>query len=513
MKIKVTIISLFVLGFGGMSSIMQVSASTLAMQQFDKTTMIKKKFVDAQKYISNEDYLAAQNTLNSLLKIDPNNSRAKELLDECELGIKKQKQRVHQAYQDACKDGTILALQNFISKYPNSEYISNAKSRIEDYSLWQKTKEQNSIESYNSYLDNSMIKAYKIEAQTAIKRIQEEQSWSTCKDSENEDLLEDFLRNYPESSNLEEAKYKLNLLRGERMYKDGIIDMAYNYLGDANSHRMLTGEAAVHYAELKDKKTFNEMLASSDIDKVRKYLNTLSFSSSYYNETSNHLALLLGAELSAWSSDYSMSEALNYAKDEATKDAVKKYISQAKELRKIEEKQRKTRARKAWWKDRVSFGWNVVDFGTTINGDNDLKLMHIGSGLRVRFGKYSDCINIILGADYQYYLLKEDYSSKPNGGVHQGVAMLNIRFNLAELFQRSRIYIGCAGKISFVSFGKDISDDIIKRSSISIEPQIGLQGKKWDFGIYYCTFTDKNGIFEYYVTNNNNVGGFFTWYF
>ncbi len=145
MKIKVTIITLFILGIFGMSGIMQVSASTLGMQQFDKTTMIKKKIADAQKYISNEDYLAAQNTLNSLLKIDPNNSRAKELLEECELGIKKQKQRVHQAYQDACKAGTILALQNFISKYPNSEYVSNAKSRIDDYSLWQNAKEQNTI--------------------------------------------------------------------------------------------------------------------------------------------------------------------------------------------------------------------------------------------------------------------------------------------------------------------------------------------------------------------------------
>ncbi len=94
---------------------MKTSASTLSMQQFDKSTMIKKKLADAQKFISNEDYIAAQNTLNSLLKLDPNNAKAKELLDECESGLKKQKQRVHQAYLDACKAGNISALQNFIS--------------------------------------------------------------------------------------------------------------------------------------------------------------------------------------------------------------------------------------------------------------------------------------------------------------------------------------------------------------------------------------------------------------
>ena len=67
MRIKVSIIILFILGVSGMPNIMQTTASTLAMQQFDKSTMIKKKLADAQKYISNEDYLAAQNTLNSLL--------------------------------------------------------------------------------------------------------------------------------------------------------------------------------------------------------------------------------------------------------------------------------------------------------------------------------------------------------------------------------------------------------------------------------------------------------------
>lgn len=106
MKIKVSII-LFIFGISGISSIMKTSASTLSMQQFDKSTMIKKKLANAQKSISNEDYIAAQNTLNSLLKLEPNNGKAKELLDECESGIKKQKQRVHQAYLDACKAGTI----------------------------------------------------------------------------------------------------------------------------------------------------------------------------------------------------------------------------------------------------------------------------------------------------------------------------------------------------------------------------------------------------------------------
>ena len=529
MRIKATIITLFMLDIFGMSSIMQVSASTLSMLQFDKTTMIKKKIADAQKYIIYEDYLAAQNTLNSLLKIDPNNSNAKELLEECEVGIKKQKQRIHQAYQDACKAGTISALQNFISKYPNSEYVSNAKIRIEDYSLWQKAKEQNTITAYNAYIQNSTIKAYIIDAQTAIEKIQEEQSWNKCKDSENEDLLVEFVGNYPESPNINEAKYRLNLLKGERMYKDGFAETAYLYFNSANSYRTLTGKAAVHYAELKDKNTFKEIQASSDIDKVRKYLNTLSFNSLYYNDTSNHLALLLGAKLNAWSSEYNMNEALSYAKDDYTRSTVKKYINQAKALHRAYERQRKARARKAWWKGRVSIGWNIANLGTNSfdSESSELALNHVGTGLRLRLGRYSDIINLIFGLDYQCYYFNNRSSSyynrsfysdyaddyNTNRYVHSVVAVGNLRFNLINLFSNAKLYIGCAGLFSLGEWGGDFPEESLNKNSVAIEPQIGGQGKKFDLGLYYRTFTDKGGPLEYKVTDNNHWGFYVTWYF
>ena len=48
MKIKVSIIIFLIFGISGIPSIMKTSASTLSMQQFDKSTMIKKKLADAQ---------------------------------------------------------------------------------------------------------------------------------------------------------------------------------------------------------------------------------------------------------------------------------------------------------------------------------------------------------------------------------------------------------------------------------------------------------------------------------
>ena len=480
--------------------------------QFDKSTMISKKLRSAQESMDKGDYQAAINTLNSLLKLSPNHSKAKEMLDQCKQGIKQQKAREEQAFKDACKSGSIDALNGFISRYPNSEYVKSARQRLDDYSIWEIAKKRNTIDSYNLYLQKSTVLAYKEDAQAAIKKIKADQAWSVCMNTENESLLNDFISTYPESPNIGEARYRLNLLKGERMYRDGFTDMAISYLGDANLHRTLTGEAAAHYAELKDKKTFNEMLASSDIDKVRKYLNTLSFSSPYYNDTSNHLALLLGAKLGAWSSESSMNEALAFAKDESTRATVRKYINQAKDLHKTYEHQRKARARKAWWKGRASLGWNIINLGTVLS-DDAIQFWHIGTGLRLRFGRYSDVLNIILGADYQYYLLKYKEYGSTEYGVHQGIGIANLRFNLCDMTSNSKFYIGCAGNFSFYASGNEISDDLLNKNSIAIEPQIGIQGKGLDFGIYYRTFTDKNGVFKYDVVDNNHGGIFLTWYF
>ena len=284
-----------------------------AVAQFDKSTMINKKLRSAQESMDKGDYQSAINTLNSLLKLSPSHSKAKEMLDQCKQGVKQQKAREEQAFKDACKSGSTDALNDFIRRYPNSEHVKAAKQRLDDYSIWEIAKKRNTIDSYNLYLQKSSVLAYKEDAQVAIKKIKADQAWSICMNTENESLLNDFISTYPESPNIEEARYRLNLLKGERMYRDGFTDMAYFYLSDANLHRTLTGEAAVHYAELKDKKTFNEMLASSDIDKVRGYLNTLSVGSPYYNDISNHLALLLGAKLSAWSAEYNLKSADNYS--------------------------------------------------------------------------------------------------------------------------------------------------------------------------------------------------------
>ena len=63
MKFYKFIILFFVLGMITLSSTNSVFAGTVPMQQFDKSTMIKKKISDAQNYIAKGDYVAAQKNI------------------------------------------------------------------------------------------------------------------------------------------------------------------------------------------------------------------------------------------------------------------------------------------------------------------------------------------------------------------------------------------------------------------------------------------------------------------
>ena len=511
MKYKYAIVLLLMLGTLGMPSIISASASTLAMQQFDKSTMIKKKISDAQKYISNEDYLAAQSTINSLLKLDPNNSRAKELLEECELGIKKQKQKIYQAYQDACKEGTVSALQNFISKYPNSEYVSNAKSRIEDYNLWQKAKEQNTITAYNSYLSQSSILAYKDDAKDGITTIQSEIEWNNCKASNDEEKLNSFIQTYSSSKYVSQAKYRLNILKGERYYASNNYTLAYTYLNDANDFQTLTGAPAAHLKAINEYRLYESVISSSDVSKVRNYLNSLSSSSPYYEPTSNRLAILLGSALSTYSSDYSMDEALAYAKDDDTKATVKRYINKVKADKAYYEHQRKVNARKRWWKNRFMFGWNTFHF------DYLDDIMSVGTGVRFRFGRWSDPVNLLFGAEYSYLMYLDgdaDYywdDSSVFTVAHSIEVPVGLRFNLFKTGRYSKFYIGCNAAFGFnVSEGKYFN---VNKNTLAIEPQLGFASKSLDFGVYYKRYIKDKGLFEYTEKYNQRIGCFLTWFF
>lgn len=511
---------LFLLGIMFVVCAMNVEAgmvSSLAESfQFDKSAMVQQKLKKAQACINSGQFATAETLLRGVLKLAPGNSHAKALLVSCEEGVKKQKMNELQAFNDACSQATPSALQSFISKYPKSEKVNDAKNRLQDYKLWNLASCKNTLDAYNDYLSKSALKAYQNEAYIAINKLSEENEWNNCKDGTNEEKLSAFITLYPNSVHVGQAKYFLNIIRGEKNYASGYDNSAYEYYKNADAYKTLTGVPAIHYQELKEAHELSEILQSESETKVSAFLQTLPYNSVYRDEVSNRLAILKAANLTSFSSKSSMDDAMSFAKDSQTREIVQQYIDRVKDIRKSYEKRQRILSRQEWWKDRVSVGWNIVHMDYL----NDC--MGIGTGMKLKLGKWSDAINFIVGIEYSYHLYinpdYDDYSYDENETypiAHQISIPVGLRFNTFSLGSKYKLFIGCNAVFGFnIACGDDTLKEVVNKNNIAIDPQIGVGSRYFDFGIYYMQYLDGNPLLKYVESKyNQRIGAFCTWYF
>ena len=62
-----------------------------------------------------------------------------------------------------------------------------------------------------------------------------------CKNSNDEEKLNAFIQSYPSSSYINQAKYRFNILKGEKYYSTNNYTLAYSYLKDANNYQTFSG--------------------------------------------------------------------------------------------------------------------------------------------------------------------------------------------------------------------------------------------------------------------------------
>ena len=140
-----------------------------------------------------------------------------------------------------------------------------------------------------------------------------------------------------------------------------------------------------------------------------------------------------------------------------------------------------------WWKDRVRIGWNITAFDFNFNNEH----LSWKTGLRCRFGKYSDLFNFIVGCDYS---LQKGYDSKIANEIF---IPIECRLNYAKCGSLGRLYLGTGFDVGFTLSRRNYT-------SYAIDPMLGVMCKHFDFGIDY----------RIYLEGNSNRFGFFaTWYF
>ena len=486
---------------------------TLGVNQFEQGTIIRKKLANAERLMREQhDYKNARQLIDEVLKIDPENTNALSLLKELNKLVNLARQTEQQLYEDAVAANTLVALQDFLKRFPGSKYTEEVNRRIADFELWHKAVQAGTISGYQNYLSESNSLAYQAEARAAISMLKEQADWEAIQDSDDPDKFAEFLSRYPNSTLQKTATYRLYMLRGNYFYEAQQTEKALEYYKKATEIAPLTGKAFTHYKELQDKKEYEDVVNTGDVFIMRTYLEHTLQTSPYYPMVSNLLAQTLANKFNYNSTEEDFNEALSYVCDEQTRSTVTYLIAmsrQAKETYERErrqevetyERERRQAAHREWWKTHLRMGWNIVHF------DYHKHYMSLGTGLRVRLGIPEDFLNLIAGVEYSWqgyaYKLEPEYSYEEEEIKFSTIANqieipVGLRFNIGR-GDGGRFFMGCNADFGF-SFGKD--DYELRKKTLALEPQIGFcsgskgENASFELGILYKQYLKGHGIFD-----------------
>ena len=333
------------------------------------------------------------------------------------------------------------------------------------------------------------MQGYKKEAVLAIKTIDAEAAWETCKKNMTLEKLEEFIEEYAETPFENEAKYELNLIKAERYYESGPHSTALKFYEDANKTHILSGEYAKHFRELKTEERYEQVKRSSSVFDLIDFLSRTSTDSPYYDSISNRLAIVLANNLTILSTEQDFKEALKYAKDETIRASVKQSIDNIKTRQRDQRTQQRQAERRQRWKGKTSWGWNICDlyFGKDV--------LELETGLRVKFGQSDQRFNFFVGTDFQLFMVsyKEEhydnyyghsysYTSTETDLVTKLAIPASVRLNLSEFF-----YMGL-GVVLYPNIATTTSP------CMAFEPQIGFSGFLGDFAIHVRSMSKSCGI-------------------
>lgn len=178
-------------------------------------------------------------------------------------------------------ENTIESYENFLEKYPDSEYKNEAKERVVDIE-YANAKNNNSIEGYKDFLKKYPNSKHTDNANKVIIDLEFENVKQINTISE----YETFLKKYPNSSNVKEA----NLLLEE--IKD------YQYIITNSNYKKYLKDFAVKYRAIYNSEigiNFNSSLKDSQsmLDKGRKELQSY-LSDNIINEKDFDMVNMLG---------------------------------------------------------------------------------------------------------------------------------------------------------------------------------------------------------------------------
>ena len=447
------------------------------------------------------DYEGAIKKLNRVLSFDANNVEAKNLLNQCNKNINEKrlaKERAEQeAFVKAKRIGTKSSLNEFITLYPNSKYVAEARKMIEDYDLWQTALRINTIEGYNSYLRQSTNKIYADEARNIIASIEEENEWHRVRNSNNLVEMQQFVNKYPQSEHSTALYKRIHELKGEQYYNEGNLVQAFSEYNLAGGRSGLSYTNQQHYdraSDYNDYTRLNKYDENAMISFLSKHPN-----SEYRNEISNAIARKKASNLSAYSSEYQYSQALSYACDNETRQYVQSKINESKHsYSQIQRAQKNAHIKENG--GYVGIGIDIFDLDLNVLSKEDgrsFNALHYNMALALRIGNFKTPVYAEIGIKPGLAVFNEitsdyygfDSYKEVQYNFHMPI-FAKLKFNLFKAWGDTKFYIDGIGYYNAVRQEE-------YEAEFSVGGGFGVAGRHWDWQmLYYRQELNKNNMYN-----------------
>jgi len=411
-----------------------------------------------------------------------------------------------QRYESACDKGTLEAFQEYIKLYPKGKYAADVKKRIEDYNLWSMALKTNTIETYNNYIATSKFKSFKNEANEAIKELQSKEKWESLKTSNSISEIEMFIKAYPKSSCVDKAKKRIHELKGLNYYLANDLLNAYQEFNKAGGKSALEQANQSKFDECQEYWDYNELTAYSTEEELLAFLRIYP-SGKYSDEVSNKIAISKAKSFTMYSGNYSFNEALRFAKDETTRNIVKKYY-EAKQKEYSQHRKAQRRIKRQQNGGIINFGIEMLDLALNpaMYNDTDSEVdyvMYYNVGLGIRLGNYKSPVQFEIGAKpgLVVYTLWYDSEDETKASFH------------LPLYARLKIGLwgGYSSKwyIDGVGYYNAVKESFLE-SDFSASAGLGVSWRHWDWRILY--YKQDIGT-KYTYRDYKFIGTSFSYYF
>ena len=145
--------------------------------------------------------------------------------------IRKRAQEV-KLWNETKTQNTIASYEHYLNTTQYHWYDNEANQSIRsikqkaEKDKWDKVVALNTISGYQTYLQDNPTSGYRQEAEKAINRIKGQQAWNRIKNSENINELQNFISSYPHAVEVSAATAKLHELKGVQHYNEGNLGSA-----------------------------------------------------------------------------------------------------------------------------------------------------------------------------------------------------------------------------------------------------------------------------------------------